>query len=150
MCWDRCQIFRDFSQDACRHLTVESDPEIAQHFRWRNDDESVECAGMSQAIEQVCDPGGKPLFRQPMPIGLLNCAARDAIPSQKSSGLVGTLVPRRWILLLELLFGDEIDMQCSACVSQQPCFRSIGNQHQGVCRDAYVCHDMNGGCSKEG
>ena len=143
MRWDRCQVLRDFSHDARRHLRVECRPEVAQHFRRRNYDEVVECVGVSHAVEQVCDLRGKPLFRLQMPIGLLHRAARDAIGCQISSRLVGTLLPRRWILLFEFPLGAEIDMKRITFVSQKPRFRSVGNQHERARWNAYVCHDTS-------
>jgi len=115
----RGQFLRNFGGDAIDDLRVKGPAEIAQYFRWRDDDELLETIGMSVAIERLGEFVSEPFLCKVMPIDFFHGTSGDAKAGGGSSRTIGALLACRRIMPLQDLLDNEMDAQCVAFVAQE-------------------------------
>ena len=77
--------------------------QIAQYFRWRDNDELLEAIGVSMAIECFRQFDGKPLLGDVMPIGFVHRASGGTDACARPPRTVRALLARGRIIALENL-----------------------------------------------
>ena len=115
----RGQFLRNFGGDAIDDLRVKGPAEIAQYFRWRDDDELLETIGVRVTIERLGEFVSEPFLCKVMPIDFFHGASGDAKAGGGSSRTITALLACRRIMPLEDPLDNEMDAQCAAFVAQE-------------------------------
>jgi hypothetical protein len=84
-------------------------PEVAEHFRWRNDDQLVEAVAVGKAIKRLGNDAGEPLFCDIMPVDLLHRTAGRADALDRPPGTISSLFARCRIILLDNLLYLQVE-----------------------------------------